>query len=100
MAGFKVIAASAHEVEQGALRAVLPKLRRLRDRIDENMHRFVPRDSGYLASTIVVELNEATGKITAGASADYADEVEHGTSRMPAQPFLRPALYQERGTVW
>lgn len=59
----------------------------------------VPIDTGALRMTIRVEhsrgINGPTVEVVAGAGhADYASYVEHGTSRMAAQPYLGPALEQ------
>lgn len=53
-----------------------------------------PVDSGYLLSTIRYEVRRTgTGyAVVVYAGADYALYVELGTSRMEAQPFMRPAL--------
>jgi len=46
--------------------------------------------TGFLRSTIY---HKATGLVLDfGATADYASYNEFGTSRMSAQPFMRPAL--------
>lgn len=59
--------------------------------------RIVPVDTGYLRSSIgFTKTGEAarSGAVIQGveATAPYAGFVEFGTSRMAAQPFLRPAL--------
>lgn len=53
-----------------------------------------PVDSGYLLSTINYEVRRTgTGwAVVVYAGASYALYVELGTSRMSAQPFMRPAL--------
>lgn len=51
--------------------------------------RLVPVDTGYLKSTIRTEADAEEGRLI--ADADYAGYVEFGTSRMAAQPYLRPA---------
>lgn len=55
-----------------------------------------PVDTGYLRSSITgdTEVGGQTvrGEVTAGAN--YAIYVEKGTSRMAAQPFMRPAQQQ------
>jgi len=50
----------------------------------------VPVRTGYLRSTIYHQVSDLTLEL--GASADYAPFVEFGTSRMSAQPFIRPAF--------
>jgi HK97 gp10 family phage protein len=57
----------------------------------ENIARgLVPVDTGYLQSTIYHALKEMG--IELGATADYAEYVEFGTSRSRAQPYIRPAF--------
>lgn len=53
----------------------------------------VPVRTGYLKSTIAVEIGEASiGEVTAEASAEYAQYVEFGTYRQMAQPYFIPAI--------
>jgi len=49
-----------------------------------------PVDTGFLRSSISASVNGLEAEV--GPTADYAFYVEHGTSRMPGQPFLFPAL--------
>ena len=49
-----------------------------------------PVDTGYLCSTIDAGGDESS--LYAEASAEYAEYVEYGTSRMGAQPFFDPAV--------
>ena len=51
---------------------------------------FVPVVSGDLQGSIVAEVEDGTLRI--GSPLDYADEIEVGTEKTPAQPYLRPAL--------
>ena len=57
-----------------------------------------PVDTGNLRSSIthrVVSDEEAH----IGTNVDYAPYVEQGTSKMAAQPFLRPALDENEGRI-
>ena len=58
--------------------------------------RIVPVDTGYLRSSIfhAAERRRHGWSVTLGAEAHYAGFVEWGTSRMAAQPYLRPAYEQ------
>ena len=60
-----------------------------------------PVDTGRLRSSITEALGtDSQGLVERiGTDVDYAPHVEFGTSRMRAQPFLRPALDAVRGTV-
>lgn len=53
--------------------------------------RIVPVDTHVLQESIHQEVDEKGGRLV--ASTDYAVYVEQGTRFMPAQPFLRPAVY-------
>lgn len=62
----------------------------------------VPVDTGNLRASITSELGEvsthkATAHVGYGKQAPYGKFIELGTSRMSAQPFLRPALVTTRG---
>lgn len=62
---------------------VLPK-------IADKAKRIVPIDSGVLHDNIEPVVN-SDGMFVV-ANTEYADFVERGTSKMAAQPFLRPAM--------
>lgn len=51
---------------------------------------FAPVDTGFLRSSIGVDLNGTSAVI--GPTAEYAPYVEFGTSRMAPQAFMGPAL--------
>lgn len=67
---------------------VLPK-------ISDAAKRIVPIDTGELHDHISPVVN-ADGMFVV-ADTDYAAFVEQGTSKMSAQPYLRPALYTNLG---
>jgi HK97 gp10 family phage protein len=50
----------------------------------------VPVRTGFLRDSIYHKAAEF--ELEFGATADYSSYVEFGTSRMPARPYLRPAL--------
>lgn len=58
-----------------------------------------PVDTGLLRSSVYADVDAKGGSarrtLTVGADAPYAAFVELGTSRTPAQPFLRPAVDAE-----
>lgn len=68
---------------------------RLRGTADE----LAPVDEGRLSSSIeeVVEhVAEHIVQVIVGTNVEYAPYQEFGTAKMAAQPYLRPALEQER----
>lgn len=80
--------------------------RNLGNAIGRRARRLVPKRSWALHDTIrtdaeVVKPGKVRVTVTAGGApngtlVDYAAHVERGTSRMRAQPYLRPALMQSR----
>lgn len=95
-------------VHEGALD---PQLERGVDNLSENvarrMRRLVPKRSFRLHDTIEKLPTTRSGnrikggvrfggKVVRGKLVDYHLMVERGTSRMAAQPYARPALYQSR----
>lgn len=62
---------------------VLPK-------VVDSAKRIVPVDTGELHDSIHSEVSSDGMYVV--ADADHASHVELGTSKMPAQPYLRPAL--------
>lgn len=55
-------------------------------------------DTGVLANSI--ETNSVgPGKVEVSANAPYAAAQEFGNSRLPARPYMRPALQQNRGRI-
>lgn len=84
-----------------------PAMRRLTNALHRRVQRLVPKRTWNLHDTIVsdVEVDGAKvrGVVGVGGATDYApngaeywDFVERGTSRMRAQPYLRPALLQSK----
>jgi hypothetical protein len=69
------------------------------DAVARDMERYVPVLSGRLRGTIRPEHGDGWGRVHFGdvsGGVDYHLYVEYGTSRMDAQPYARPALYQAR----
>ena len=59
---------------------------------------YCPVDTGTLRNSIMVD--EVTpDRAVIAPHADYAEHVEFGTSRMAAQPYMRPALDQHEGDI-
>jgi len=82
-------------------RLLEPKMRNLGNAIGRRAQRTVPKRTWALHDTIAVETKRTGGVVTTrvsagGSAAPYALYVERGTSKMRAQPYLRPALLQSR----
>jgi HK97 gp10 family phage protein len=64
----------------------------------KDMKRMAPVDTGAMRDSIE---GQPGGRITISAVSpqghSYPADVEFGTENMPAQPFVRPALYRKRG---
>lgn len=65
-----------------------PFMRAIRDSIEDEIDRTIVRDSGYLATTTFVKLNERTGQIDVGATADYAAAYEDGYVHHSSHRFI------------
>lgn len=85
-------------VEEGAIRAVLPAIRRLGEDIvqDMDVHPWNNR-TGFLEASTEATVDKKSGKLTIGNKARYANYIEFGTSRMRAFPWMAPALFRNRG---
>lgn len=69
----------------------------LTNAIAADARRFVPVLTGDLRSSIRTEVDGSTGYVIAGdEDVDYAAYQEFGTTKMVAQPYLRPAAYMAR----
>ena len=76
-----------------------PVVARITTEVEHDAQRFVPVDTGRLQRTLSSEVKGLTGRVYAGDPAggvDYHTYQEFGTSKMQAQPYLRPALYRTR----
>jgi HK97 gp10 family phage protein len=83
-------------------RQITPKMEALGQAIGARAQRLVPKRTWALHDSISVdtESNGARVVTTVGAGGgdvDYAMHVERGTSKMRAQPYLRPAFAQTTG---
>lgn len=86
---------------QGAFRAM--KLRTEGDlvtlglRVQNRARQLAPVDTGRLRSSITssgLQRDSRGAYVEVGTNVFYAGFVEFGTRRMPAQPYLRPALLE------
>lgn len=71
-------------LEKGVRKAILPEMQSL-----------TPVDTGELRDSEGVEIQKDT--VVLFADAEHAPHVEFGTSKMEAQPFMRPAIDSRKG---
>lgn len=65
--------------------------------IKDRAQQLVPVDTGRLRDSIRVnEIGPRSYTVGPGDEVEYADYVEFGTSRMAAQPYMRPAAEMAR----
>lgn len=69
------------------------------DDIKGDAKSIVPVETGTLRDSIKSDVSTTGGKAVGRvySDVDYAPDVELGTSKMRAQPYLTPALYKKRG---
>lgn len=71
------------------------------DQVVRKAKQLVPVDTGKLRASIDYELDKVTSGYVARifAETEYAIFVEMGTRKMDAQPYLRPALFDQRRDI-
>lgn len=84
-------------------RQIEPHMVNLGNAIAKRMQRAVPKRSWALHDTIVVGTERDGAKVVTevgvgSEDVDYWDDVERGTSKARAQPYMRPALLQSRAS--
>lgn len=86
--------AAVHALLSSELGPVGRDLTRRALRVEAAAKRVCPVDTGRLRSSITHALAQDGGDVIAmvGTNVEYALDVEFGTSKMRAQPYLRPAL--------
>lgn len=84
-----------NDLENALTQEVITALMRGGMIIEADAKRRCPVDTGRLRASLTTDV-EREGKTTfvlkVGTNVEYASFVENGTSRMAAQPFLRPAV--------
>jgi HK97 gp10 family phage protein len=90
-----------HKLFAGQDGPVAAHIERICLRIERRAKQLCPVDTGRLRSSIstaiIVDGRSISGIV--GTNVEYAPYVEFGTSRMEAQPYLRPAFYAVTGTT-
>ena len=84
-----------NDLENALTQEIITALMRGGMIIETDAKRRCPVDTGRLRASLTTDV-EREGKTTfvlkVGTNVEYASFVENGTSRMAAQPFLRPAV--------
>lgn len=80
--------------QSGVVRDLMRRGRAVQNRAKELVH----VDTGRLRASITLTPLTIDGEfaVHVGSNVEYAGFLEYGTSRMPAYPFLRPALEAAR----
>ena len=104
------------DVEKDIQEQAVEMLWKIGFQVEEGAKRLCPVDTGRLRASITTSVDEpklvctvksggevdeqqvttARGKAMSGTNVEYAAYIELGTSKMSAQPFLRPALERVR----
>lgn len=77
-----------------ARRAVRPQLEKIGREILDDAVRAAPVDTGNLKASGGMDVTDE--QLTVGFTADYAEFVSDGTSRMQGNPFFKAALLKPR----
>lgn len=77
-------------------RTVQREVKRSALAVEAGAKRRAPVDTGRLRSSIAHQVEEGGLSAVVGTNVEYAAHVEFGTRRQRAQPYLVPALEEER----
>ena len=80
-------------------RAIMPALRAAALIPQNAAKENVPVLTGTLKRSIHQEDVQGQLAVAVGTDVPYAEHVEFGTSKMPARPYLRPALDENKGAM-
>lgn len=58
-----------------------------------------PVDTGNLRDSIKYRVDESEAAVIIGTNVEYAPYVEFGTAKMQAQPYLRPAVIENKEQI-
>lgn len=73
-------------------RQILAGLERIGERARDHAREEVPYRTGNLHDSIGYSVSSSDKTVTVGTDVHYASYVELGTWKMPARPYLRPAI--------
>lgn len=66
-------------------------------KVEKSAKQNAPVDTGRLKASITHKVDGLMGVV--GSDVEYAPYIELGTQRMKAQPYLRPALYDNKSNI-
>lgn len=78
---------------------MLDKLELVGEFVESEAKLRCPVDTGMLRNTITHDVNPDGTSVRIGTSTEYAPYVELGTVKMSAQPFLRPAVLENKSRI-
>lgn len=93
---------SLTKLEAGVLASIKQAMGEAALVIETTAKRLAPVDTGTLRSSIghvVNRMGRHAVKAVVGSNVEYAPHQEYGTYKMEAQPFLRPALENNRKRI-
>lgn len=64
--------------------------------LQKKAQRYAPVDTGTLKRSIELSIEDAGMTAVVASTADYAEYVEYGTRFMESQPYMRPALGEQK----
>jgi HK97 gp10 family phage protein len=70
--------------------------------VESTAKKLAPVDTGRLRSSIATEVRRIASDVVeglVGTNVEYSKYQEYGTSKMDANPFLRPAIETHRGDI-
>ena len=98
--GDKAVIAGLNRVSAAVgSRAIMPALRAAALIPQNAAKENVPVLTGTLKRSLHQEDVPGQVAVAVGTDVPYAEHVEFGTSRMPARPYLRPALDENKGAM-
>jgi HK97 gp10 family phage protein len=88
--GFEIVFNRIPEVIAAVEKSAQENVARVAREIEQDAKANAPVQTGYLRESIEAQVEGKSAEVVAGA--EYAGFVEFGTYKMPAQPFMSPAI--------
>ena len=99
MAGIKITGLEKPQKKLGqnaSVDAIRQVVRQNGGQLQRNMMRKSPVDTGNMRRSVHMAIEDSGLTVVVGPTAEYAPYVEYGTRFMSAQPFVRPALEEQK----